>query len=202
MNNEQSSGSGGMYALIGCAGLLVLGLCGATAFGVFMVAQRDAVAGPGRPAQPIGQPNQPIGQPNQPIGQPNQPSGGPMLPGNTTPRMVTATVSAVTGSRPVPEGAICSFAVERHAQANGYWCRSQVVCAGQLLYGGANSGYFNCTLHESPRRDVVGADTDTTATDTDAAFEIDTQRGFLRVRDDAAGIHGAFSVEARVTQVH
>ncbi|MEM9069910.1 MAG: hypothetical protein AAGE52_15465 [Myxococcota bacterium] len=183
-----------IWVLIGCAGLLVLGLCVATGIGVWMYMGQDSTVVTTPPAYP---------QP-QPI---PQPGPGPALPPPPTmdvsPRMVTASVSSVGGSAPVQAGASCGFAVERHPHPDppGYWCRAQIVCNGLLLYGGGNSGYFPCSLHDQPRRDVVGRDEQTTAQDTDASMILDTQQGTLTIRDDASGPHGAYTLEARITAV-
>ena len=117
--------------------------------------------------------------------------------------MVTATVTSVTGTSPVPVGATCGFTVERHARPEppGFWCRAQISCGGMLLYGGASAGYFPCELSEQPRRDVVGEDDMMTGSDTDAAMRLDTRMGMLTIRDDATGPHGQYTLEARVTDV-
>lgn len=125
---------------------------------------------------------------------------GPETSGDV--RMVTATVEQVTGSRPVPIGSVCEFAVEKHAQqSGGYWCRSQIACNGRLLYGGPSSGYFPCTMFDPPRTDVVGQDPQTTSQDTDASMELDTLQGLLTIRDDVRGPYGAYQLTARVSQV-
>jgi hypothetical protein len=146
-----------------------------------------------------------------------QQPGGPTLPGNplpsnpalptaprptnTSPITITAQVTAITGNPGVSPGTQCVFVVEQHDQSDrpaGYWCRANVMCGLTLLYGGGTSGYFPCTVFDSPRA-VVGIDGDTTSSDTDGSLELDTRAGRLRVTDDASGRLGAFSVDAQVT---
>lgn len=186
-----------IYVLVGCASLLVLGLCGATGFGVWLYLEDQAAT-----ATPIAPP------PVYPPGPQNpQPGPGPALPPppsmGANPRMVTATVTSVTGSSPVAIGATCGFNVERHTQPDppGFWCRAQIICGGQLLYGGANAGFFPCQLFEQPRRDVVGEDAMMTSSDTDAAMRLDTRAGTLSIRDDNTGPHGQYTLEARINTV-
>ena len=205
-----------MYVLVGCAGLLVLGLCAATGYGVYIVVEgsrRAAVAPPVAPPVPAPAPAPPPGPPGVgPV--PAPPGGGGPAPGPALPpppdfggppRVVRATVRTVTGSRPAEPGASCSFAVERHARPEppGYWCRAQILCAGKLLYGGPQSGYFPCTLQEGTRRDVSGQDGQTTSQDTDASMQLDTRLGQARlvVEDDATGPHGEYRLEAEVIEV-
>ena len=187
-----------VWLLAGCAVLLVLGLCGATGVGVWMYVSEPAVAVPMPPPTPPPAP--PTWQPQPPTGP--GPQLPPPVPGHEPPRTVTAVVTSVSGRSPVVNGATCGFSVERRPNGGGYWCRTQIVCGGQTLYGDSSqNGFFPCTLHESPRRDVVGTDTETTSQDTDAAMTLDTQRNILRVSDDASGRLGAFTIEARITDV-
>lgn len=188
-----------IYVLVGCASLLVLGLCGATGFGVWLYLEDQAAT-----ATPIAPP--PVYPPG-PGPQNPQPGPGPALPPppsmGANPRMVTATVTSVTGSSPVAIGATCGFNVERHTQPDppGFWCRAQIICGGQLLYGGASAGFFPCQLFEQPRRDVVGEDAMMTSSDTDAAMRLDTRAGTLSIRDDNTGPHGQYTLEARINTV-
>lgn len=118
------------------------------------------------------------------------------------PREVRAEITRVEGNPGVSEGDKCTFLVERRARdENSFYCNAQVVCAGKLLYGGPNRGYFPCRLFESPRRDVIGTDPSTTSADQDAALYLDTRAGVMRVWDDARGALGAFKVEADVLSV-
>ena len=194
MEKESGTGKSGlMWALVGCIGLLVAGLCVATGVGAFFVMNSARVThGPVTADQEID----PDYEGKPPVG------GGVALPQEPKIRMIRATVTAVTGTKPVEDGAICAFTVEEHdwGQPPGYWCRSQVVCGGKLLYGGSSSGYFPCRLTEgSP--DVVGEDPDTTSEDTDASIELDTLDKRLSIHDDSSGPHGEYTLLAEVTEV-
>lgn len=197
----QSNNNALIWGLVGCAGLLILGLCVATGVGAWFYLERVEQEASG-PVVTVPGPAQPPG-----VGPAQPPGPGPMLPPppsmEPNPRMVTATITTTSGTAPVGVGTTCSFAVERHARSAppGYWCRAQITCGGLLLYGGPAAGFFPCELHEQPRRDVVGRDDSTTAMDTDASMELDTRQGTLTIRDDASGPFGAYSVEARVTDV-
>ena len=108
-----------------------------------------------------------------------------------------------TGNAPVPVGTSCNFVVSAQANAespSGTLCRAQVVCGGQLLFGGPEAGYFVCTVVEQPPS-ISGSDPSTTAQDgADAAMSIDTATSTLTVHDDG-GVHGAYSVTARIDSV-
>ncbi len=133
------------------------------------------------------------------------PVGGELadtLSGGVAPLQVRAEVTSVTGDTGVGLGDKCEFLVERRARTEGtFYCNAQVTCAGRLIYGGPDRGYFACRLFETPRRGVMGSDPSTTGSDLDAAIHLDTRSGILRVWDDARGPHGAFSLEADVLSV-
>lgn len=198
-----------LYFAIGCAVFLVVGLCAASGLGVWYLTQRqeDVVTAPVPFEEPKPPPTQPPPtQPGRPI-VPGAPPGGPTLPPPpsvpTAPRIVNATVTAIDGSTPVNVGATCNFNVRRQPRPDlpiGYWCNAQVVCGGKLLYGGPNSGYFPCTVGDSPPS-VVGSDTMTTAEDTDASIDLNTTAGTLTIRDDANGVHGTYTLTARIDRV-
>ena len=117
------------------------------------------------------------------------------------PRKFDAVVTAVSGSAPVSVGAGCSVQIVGAPLAQGlYWCNAQLFCGGRLLYGGASAGYFDCSLSGPPGRHVLGHDQQTTAADSDAAFAVDTVGALLRVRDDANGMYGTYSIDARISQ--
>lgn len=198
-----------LYVAIGCAVFLVVGLCVASGFGVWYLTQRkeEVVTAPvpAEPKPPPQLPQQPP-QPGRPI-VPGPAPGGPTMPPPpsvpTAPRIVNATVTAVDGSTPVSVGMTCNFNVRRQPRPdmpNGYWCNAQIVCGGKLLYGGPSSGYFPCTVGDSPPS-VVGSDTSTTSSDTDAAIDLNTPGGTLTIRDDGTGVHGQYSLTARIDQV-
>ncbi len=126
----------------------------------------------------------------------------PPVSGEEAPRVIRATVQSVEGLSTVSVGATCEFNVERRDRDDGtFWCNAQVVCGGQLLYGGPEAGYFPCTLFESPQRGVVGSDTGTTPVDRDAAFSIDTVQSRVEVWDDAHDDVAAFHVTAHIDAV-
>ena len=194
-----SSGNGLLYAAIGCAGFLVVALCVATGLGVWWYTQKQEELATAPPVLPI--PDKPL--PPDPANPWNGTNSPLPPPPTTAPRSVAATVTEVTGASPVPVGANCAFNVETDANPaapNGYWCRTQIVCGGRLLYGGPNAGFFPCTMTESPPT-IVGRDDDTTNTDSDAAMELDTGQSRLTVRDDASSANGAYSIVARIDTI-
>ena len=211
---EGEKDNGALYVLLGCAGLLIVGLCVATGIGTWMVFEQTSspVYGPTTPAPYVPPPTPVVpvpptgpGAPGTPGG-PGGPSVGPALPPPPSfapPALVRATVEGIEGASPVAVGSACEFTVERHpepSQPSGYWCRTQIVCGGRLLYGGPSAGYFPCTLSEGAPRTVVGRDVETTSSDTDAAMTLDTTTGELTVLDDASGPFGAYTVRARVVE--
>lgn len=139
-------------------------------------------------------PTPPMVGPAVPIG----PSAGGL---GTAPRTIRATVEEVTGLADVAVGASCTTTVRRVDQPNGtFWCRAEVVCAGRTLYGGGESGYFECILYEGARPDVQGHDRATSPTDMDPSFDLDTVAGSMALADEA-GASGTFSLRAHVESV-
>jgi len=118
------------------------------------------------------------------------------------PLSVRAEVVRSSNASVVRQGDACEFLVEqRQRDAQSYYCNAQVMCAGKLLYGGPNRGYFPCRFYEDDRgkhRDVIGNDPTTSREDMDAALHLDTRAGVVRVWDDASGTHGKFEIEAEV----
>lgn len=194
-----SKGSTMLWVLVGCAGILMLGMCGFTGAAAYFAARPDAFPfAPGTEVAPASAP------PDKPLPGGGGPIGPPDLPGSEpgAPIAVTAAVVRSSGSAPVADGTRCGFAVEQHDRDDGStWCRTQIVCAGRVLYGGRNAGYFECTFEAGADPIVAGADPMTTRDDGDAAMEIDTRQGSLTIRDDAAGAFGVYTVEARVVDV-
>jgi len=118
------------------------------------------------------------------------------------PRQVRAEVTRVRGNPVVREGDRCEFLIERPLRSrDAFHCRAQVVCGGRLLFGGPDRGYFVCKLYDDERRDVVGDDPNTTNSDKDGAFHINTRNGVMRIWDDEQGVLGAFDVEAEILSV-
>lgn len=129
---------------------------------------------------------------------------GAQPPATGTPSVtVMATVTRVSGSRmTVRSGESCMFQITYPTRGDDQtqrWCNAPVRCGGVLLYGGGTGGFFPCTFSQSPAS-VVGSDTETTGSDRDGAFAIDTAAGILRVRDDSAGDYGTFELDATITR--
>lgn len=191
---EEKQTSPLLWGLVGCAGLCLVGLCGFFGFGVYLLAEgmesHQVASAEWEPKpQPAGA--GPIALPGA-RGRP-EPSGLPLI--------VHATVTEVSGRRSVEVGADCGFVVERHENPEGFWCRSQIVCGGTLLYGGPNAGYFDCVIQAVPEPRLVGGEDQTTRDDTDAAMRINSDDGVLTIMDDATGENGAYRVEARITSI-
>jgi len=199
------------WIAVGCGGALLVGgflACLAPMiFGIFWA--RDGSLLPTIPDH--DHPPQPTPQP-VPVPAPAPQGPGPMLPPppgpspsgarDPNPRTIVARVVSATDAPGISRGTMCRFQVERRARDDGtFWCNAQVRCGDRLVYGGAEAGFFSCTLYDRPRRDVVGADPSTTASDRDAAMELNTLEGRLHVWDDATGAAGAFNIEASVVEV-
>lgn len=196
MNNDSagSKGNGMIWVAAGCGGLLILTLCVGSGVAFYFVGQRAEMERTDYPG---------------PMIDPNGPSGGqgpgPMMPntGGSESVEVNATVTVSTGSQPAAAGSTCSFRVEHLPRSNGagFWCRTQAVCAGRLLFGGPTAGYFNCTYSGGASPAVTGGDPDTTSADSDASFAIDTTSGNVTIRDDASGPNGEYSLVAHIDSV-
>lgn len=174
---------------MGCGTLLLLMLCLGSGGLVYYAVGRGnpgatGFGGPGGPGGPPGSGPTP---------------SAPALPSRT----VSATVTAVTGTSPAPVDSTCNFVVSvwpSTESTTGVMCRAQMVCAGQLLFGGPEAGYFMCTVSDQPPS-IAGSDNTTTSQDNaDAAMTIDTAARTLTIRDDG-GAHGTYSVTARVDSV-
>lgn len=207
-----SDSSDALPGILGCLGglgcgaaLLVIGISGAL-FYVGRAASTPVVIPaptPMPPPSPIPvPPSMPLPPPPVLPSPPVAPPGVLAPPGDLSPRLVHATVTAVSGDRVgIAVGASCDFNVEREDAADGsFVCNAQVVCGGRLLYGGPGAGYFPCTLYAGPPRHVVGSDLDTTTADHDGAMSLDTH-GTLELWDDATGPNGEFRVTATVVSV-
>jgi len=193
---------------VGCALMIVCGMCIAGAGAVYVVRSGDemglptppapVVQGPGSPTTTPPTPpptTPPVVGPATPIG-PGAPSGGGEL------RRVRATVTASNGLADVPVGSSCTADVTRHDREDGpFWCNAQIPCGPRLVFGGADAGFFQCVLYEGARRDVVGSDSMTTNEDQDAAMSLNTVGGTLEVWDDATGRGGQMRMTARVDAI-
>lgn len=192
-----------VWILGGCGLLSVFGCCIGGAVGIyFYQKQQEALAQ--YPFEPPGGTTVPGTFGGDAPGPQPLPLVIPPAPrpvGST--HLVTATVDAVAGTAPVSVGDTCSFTVEvidRAEVPQGYWCHTVTMCGSSILYGGPSNGYFLCAVYDSPAA-VIGEDIDTTASDSDGSYQLDTRAGRLIVRDDASGAMGAFRVEARVISV-
>ena len=216
---EASKGDNALvYVLAGCGVLLVIGLCVVTGFGMYVVTQQAAVIPSVRPTpgpNPREFPPYPDGPPPSPALPAPGPGGAtPAIPAPGLPPPPPAPVAAlevefeveVVGGAPrVAPGDRCTFPVTQQPRAGQTpWCRAEVRCGDQLLYGGGSAGYFECSFSpatgDGPGA-VVGGEDQTTGVDGDAAFRVDTLGGVVTIRDDAGAPSGAFSVRGRVVEV-
>ncbi|MCB9600111.1 MAG: hypothetical protein H6721_00755 [Sandaracinus sp.] len=109
--------------------------------------------------------------------------------------VVRARVERVEGSLPVNVGDECVLGVWRVRQdhpTGSSWCRTQLACGGELLYGGDESGFFECS------EEGVGRDAETTEHDGDPALDLRVRDGALILSDDVHGARGAFRLEASI----
>ena len=182
-----------LWVGVGCAVLFLGTLC-LVPPAVYFLVLRDV---PSDDPDPVLAPTDPT--------DPSSPGPGPILPpppAQAGARHVVAEVTEANGLASVRVGSRCELDVTREDRTDGtFWCNAQVRCAGELVYGGENAGYFDCTLYEQPQRHVVGQDLNTSSGDRDAAMRLDTLRSELEVRDDASGRLGAFLIRARVTEL-
>lgn len=189
MNDQR--GSGLLWALVGCGGLLFVGLCVTLGFGAYILVRDGRLAErPG--AEPIPVPTPGMPSPVAPVpGAPAPVAPTPLDP----PFTLEARVSEVTGSLAGRVTSTCRFAIEQVSMQGDLRCRTQIVCDSILVYGGPQAGYFPCRSDAS-RRSVSGSDGQTTSQDRDAAMTVDTDARTLRVEDDASGPNGAFTLTA------
>lgn len=185
-----------LWVGVGCAVLFLGALC-LIPPAVYFLVLRTTSSDDG----PIVAPRDPaLGDPAL---DPTVPGPGPTLPPPPAgARHIVAEVTEATGLSSVHAGSRCELDVTREERSDGtFWCNAQIRCAGELVYGGATAGYFDCTLYEQPQRHVVGQDFNTSSGDNDAAMRLDTLRSELEVSDDASGRLGAFLIRARVTEL-
>jgi hypothetical protein len=109
--------------------------------------------------------------------------------------VVRARVERVDGAIDVRPGDECVLGVWRvraDHPTGGSWCRTQLACGGELLYGGDESGYFECA------NEGIGRDAETTEVDGDPALDLRVPDGALVITDDVHGARGAFRIEASI----
>jgi hypothetical protein len=202
----------GFWVLVGCGGLVLVAI-------LFCVGSSLIPLIPGvlDPAGSYGYepPSPPPDQGYGATGPVLPPAAGPIVPAPPPPgseedipapppitRVVEFEVTSVSAGGPLARGARCRFPVDRLPRPDGtYHCQARVECDGQLLYGGQENGFFECTMPDEPAGRLVGEDYGTTASDTDAAFAVDSDSQTLTIRDDDQGAHGTFSLEGRVLVV-
>lgn len=109
--------------------------------------------------------------------------------------VVRARVERVDGAidvRPGDECVIGVWRVRSDHPTGGTWCRTQLACGGELLYGGDESGYFECA------NEGIGRDAETTEVDGDPSLDLRVRDGALVLADDVHGARGAFRIEASI----
>jgi hypothetical protein len=109
--------------------------------------------------------------------------------------VVRARVERVDGAidvRPGDECVIGVWRVRTDHPTGGSWCRTQLACGGELLYGGDESGYFECAS------EGIGRDAETTEVDGDPSLDLRVPDGALVIADDVHGARGAFRIEASI----
>lgn len=109
--------------------------------------------------------------------------------------VVRARVERVEGAidvRPGDECVIGVWRVRADHPTGGSWCRTQLACGGELLYGGDESGYFECA------NEGIGRDAETTEVDGDPSLDLRVPDGALVITDDVHGARGAFRIEASI----
>ena len=113
---------------------------------------------------------------------------------------VSATVTSYLGlGAGIGPGTVCDLPITVQSQQDGtQQCHVVMTCGGQVLYGDEQQGFFPCQFSTSPAR-VVGQDTNTTMTDHDGAFSIDTTAGTVQLADDFLGRAGMFTLSASIT---
>ncbi|MEO0323217.1 MAG: hypothetical protein AAF447_09685 [Myxococcota bacterium] len=212
-----------VYVLAGCGVLLVIGLCVVTGFGMYVISQQTSTAVTIPEPGPIPNPPGPDARefppyPDTPPAPPGTPPPGATGPGGATPApslpppppppaelLVEFEVEVVGGAARVAPGDRCTFPVSLQPRPGASpWCRAEVRCAEQLLYGGGSAGFFECSFSpatEDAPGAVVGGEDQTSGVDGDAAFRVDTLGGVVTVRDDAGAASGAYSVRGKVIEV-
>lgn len=161
---------------VGCGGLLFLGVAGSCVgpalLGIFWsdgLGSPSFAGGPG-PMPPPGTGHSGLILPEAPA---------PIAPVSTT--SGTKVQSArfeflVTRAEHVTDvaaGDTCPLEVSHIERSPGdFWCRAELHCGGQQLYGGSGQGYFPCVWPANPEDLVVGSDLEQTAADGDPSFMI------------------------------
>ncbi len=173
-----SSSNMPVFVAVGCAGVAFMTLC-AVGFGAVFwgITSRNSPTGGGLAG------------------------GAPSATGSTTVR-VRAQVTSYTGSGYVPVGSVCDMPIEQVYQADGsYWCHVRLNCGGLALYGSEENGFFPCTFYAGPPGSVNGQDPQTTTSDRDGAFMVNTDARVFEAHDDGAGPLGYFAVTGTIIAI-
>lgn len=169
-----SSSNMPLFVALGCAGVAFMTLC-AVGFGAVFwgITSRSAPTASGAPT----------------------PSGSSMV-------RVRAQVTSYTGSGYVPVGSVCEMPIEQVFQADGsYWCHVRLNCGGLALYGSDENGFFPCTFYAGPPGSVNGQDPQTSTSDRDGAFTVNTDARYFEAHDDGAGPFGYFTVTGTIIAI-
>jgi hypothetical protein len=90
-------------------------------------------------------------------------------------------VVVTTGDGPAPAGTVCTVSATPTFAFEGYNCRLEVNCAGQIVYGGADRGYMRCGYRDG--LPSFGADRAVTHHDGDPRLDLDLESNRVVVSD-------------------
>lgn len=130
-------------------------------------------------------------------------SGG-FASGGPTVRM-RGQITSYMGSAAIGPGTPCDMPIEQVARPDGTsWCHVRLTCGGIPLYGSDENGFFPCTFSPTsggiPGR-VQGSDLETTSSDRDASFTVNSDLRTFEAHDDGAGAGGFFVVTGTITSI-
>lgn len=114
-------------------------------------------------------------------------------------------ITSYMGSAAIGPGTPCDLPVEQVQRDDGtMWCHVRLTCGGIPLYGGEENGFFPCTFSPTsgayPGR-VQGTDMETTSTDRDPSFTVNSDVRTFEAHDDGAGAGGFFVVTGTITTI-
>lgn len=132
-------------------------------------------------------------------------SSGPVAFGGAPGVRLRGQITSYAGSAPLGPGTSCELPIEQVVQDDGtIWCHVRLSCGGFPLYGTDDNGFFPCTITPSsggyPGR-VTGQDFETTSSDRDGAFSVNSDLRTFEAHDDGAGANGFFVVVGTITAV-
>ncbi len=192
MADEGKKGSMWTGVAIGCGGLILLAIVGSCVGpSIFAMMMMDGLGGMG----PMG-----LGATNPTVapgtaGLELPPPPGPLMPvGNSgtagleVTKVFTLAITEVTGVEGLAAGDECPFEVQRVPRGSGgYWCRTELRCADQVLYGGPGQGYFDCTFPDDPYQHLEAYDYGMQEEDGDPSFNIGYD-GVVTIRNMVSGV--------------